>query len=741
MKNFLDKITTRAFLKIGLLPGMIGAAAMIAQVAYLRLVAQSFYGNELTMCIALGHWLVWTGIGSLLGTRFIRQDFKEKHLLRLTVLYSLVLIVFAGLLYLNRSIARIPTGEIVGLGTIFSWTMLFFSLPALLNGFFFPLIVDWNRKQEMGAPVHTVYAAEVIGSALGSLLFAGLILAGVGTINCLLVIVWLMLTTAFYLFLRNNGYRSLAVATTFIVIVTVMIIFQNQLAVFKWRPFQLVKHRESPYSALTILRYNAALSLYSDSQPLWTFGEREHAEELTHFALLNHPSPQTVLVIGVGNAEIKDEILRHSTVRKITIVQPDRIAQEMLNQSAVLTDTLTRIVIADPLRFLRRTDEHFDVVLLNIPLPVNAQWNRFYTHEFFTAVRRCIGVNGLLMLNFPGDEEYLTTAHIDFLKIIQNTVQNVFRETVWIPGLTTHLLAADFPLTNDLHYLIGEQKRRDLAPLYVGEYFLTDRLSPWKINFLTNKIASSPVVNVNTLAQPAGYYFDTTLWGQRTGGFTRWIYPFFRMIGLIPVLIGFTIVLLLIEIILWKKTTGRLTIRMAGIGFWVMGLESVTIILFQSLVGSVYLWIVFLTFAYMLGAGWGAIVEMKRKRTKSEIPHFIIVLMLLQPVGCLRLLQWYWPVWLVTVLIGLILLTGGLLAGYLFPLLVQIYIEESNNVKGWSGRKLTPHGAGHLYAADILGSALGVYLISGIVIPIWGILPALGMIMIIPLMALLFPTL
>jgi hypothetical protein len=115
--------------------------------------------------------------------------------------------------------------------------------------------------------------------------------------------------------------------------------------------------------------------------------------------------------------------------------------------------------------------------------------------------------------------------------------------------------------------------------------------------------------------------------------------------------------------------------------------------------------------------------------------------MLLQPVGCLLLLQWNWPVWLVTVLIGLILLTGGLLAGYLFPLLVQIYIEESNNVKGWSGRKLTPHGAGHLYAADILGSALGVYLISGIVIPIWGILPALGMIMIIPLMALLFPTL
>ncbi|MFA4920648.1 MAG: hypothetical protein WC611_00765, partial [Candidatus Neomarinimicrobiota bacterium] len=33
--------------------------------------------------------------------------------------------------------------------------------------------------------------------------------------------------------------------------------------------------------------------------------------------------------------------------------------------------------------------------------------------------------------------------------------------------------------------------------------------------------------------------------------------------------------------------------------------------------------------------------------------------------------------------------------------------------------------AGRIYAADIFGSALGVYLISGVVIPVWGIIPAL----------------
>jgi spermidine synthase len=131
------------------------------------------------------------------------------------------------------------------------------------------------------------------------------------------------------------------------------------------------------------------------------------------------------------------EIRRHPTVRKITIVQPDRIVQEMLNHFAALEpDSVVKVTIGDPLHYLgklSRIGGHYDVVLLNIPLPVNAQWNRFYTREFLATVQRCIGEDGLLMLNFPGDEEFLTTAQVEFLKTMQNTARQVFQETTWIP--------------------------------------------------------------------------------------------------------------------------------------------------------------------------------------------------------------------------------------------------------------------------------------------------------------------
>ena len=186
------------------------------------------------------------------------------------------------------------------------------------------------------------------------------------------------------------------------------------------------------------MRYQDAISVYGDSQPLWTFGDREKAEEWTHFALLNHPDPRSVLVIGIGSIEICREISRHPSVERITILQPDRILHQMVTQfgSIDALDTNVQVIFADPALYLGKTDERFDVVLMNIPLPVNAQWNRFYTWEFFEIVHSGLSPGGLLMLNLPVMRNFATGAS-RILKTMQNTANRVFRNN-WIPGLTVH---------------------------------------------------------------------------------------------------------------------------------------------------------------------------------------------------------------------------------------------------------------------------------------------------------------
>ena len=93
---------TRKSLKTNSLIFAVGFTAIIGQLVFIRLTAQSFSGNELIMCVAIGHWLLWTGIGSLIGSRIAPNRSEEKKLFTLIVLYSVLLIIAANLLMLIR---------------------------------------------------------------------------------------------------------------------------------------------------------------------------------------------------------------------------------------------------------------------------------------------------------------------------------------------------------------------------------------------------------------------------------------------------------------------------------------------------------------------------------------------------------------------------------------------------------------------------------------------------------------
>ncbi|MFA7564016.1 MAG: hypothetical protein WCZ01_02025, partial [Candidatus Neomarinimicrobiota bacterium] len=213
------------------------------------------------------------------------------------------------------------------------------------------------------------------------MLFAGLILSGVSTIDCLLVIVWVMMVLAIGFFIYSERMRIFLIIGASLIVILASVGFRGPITNWKWAPFKALLSRESPHLALTTVRYQDAISVYGDSQPLWTFGDCEKAEEWTHFALLNHPDPRSILVIGIGNAEICHEISQHPSVERITILQPDRVLHQMVTQFGAFDalDTNVQVIFADPALYLGKTDERFDVVLMNIPLPVNAQWNRFYT--------------------------------------------------------------------------------------------------------------------------------------------------------------------------------------------------------------------------------------------------------------------------------------------------------------------------------------------------------------------------
>ncbi len=116
-------------------------------------------------------------------------------------------------------------------------------------------------------------------------------------------------------------------------------------------------------------------------------------EPMVHPALVAHPLPREVLVIGGGDGGILREVLRHRTVERAVLAELDPgvidfCARHLSEVSAgAFADPRTRTVIGDGRAFVEGTDERFDAVIMDMTDPFGPS-AMLYTEEFFRAVKR-----------------------------------------------------------------------------------------------------------------------------------------------------------------------------------------------------------------------------------------------------------------------------------------------------------------------------------------------------------------
>ncbi len=703
---------------LGLVLG-VGLAAAVGQLAFIRLTAQSFSGNEITICIAIGHWLFWTGIGSILGSYLIRRYDASKLLFGLLVVYSITLLNSAYLLLLIRRLFSVELSEIIGLGRIFIWTGILFILPSVLNGMFFPLLVSRIVAKKLPFPVHQVYICEMLGSAMGGLAFLGLVLSGLNTIVILQLVTGLLLLIGGFTFLNKMRWKILIGGFVIVLELASAGFLLPRVIAYKWKPYQLLECRESPHQLITKLAYGGGSSIFSNNEPVWTFNIEENAEEMVHFGMLNHPAPYHVLIIGIANDDIFDQLIKYPLLESITVVQNDRILSEMLQGDEAPNYILPvniDVIIDDPIRYLKQSAHCFDVVFMNIPLPVNAMWNVYYSQEFLRLLKEQLDDMAIVEMQFPGSETYFCDEHLAFFKIMENTAASVFDHTIWIPGETVHLLASDCELTNRLEHYSFELGFRGVENLYIRDNYLQDRLSEWRIEFLKKQVLACTNNQVNTIQKPMAYFYSTILWDQHTGGPIKLVYKFLK--GIKPRFIlggaGLVLIILIVLFRLYQKTASIIKLNMALIGFCIMSLESVIIISMQSYVGALYLRITLLTTAFMLGASAGALWQ-KDQQVKSPYAQLTgsMMVLLLAAATYLILLFTCSMVLSFPIIHYGILMIVGFAGGIIFPVLSRLLEQEKSTGPA--------SASGSIYAWDIIGSCLGIYLTSGLIIPVFGL--------------------
>jgi len=739
---------------------LIGFSAVIGQIVLMRELIVVFNGNEIALGIMLATWLFWTAAGSSLSSWFALGGINARRAVAaLECLLGVSLLPTIWAVRASRSFFQTVPGELIGPVPMLLTSLVCLSLFCVVAG---ALFVVATRMYELECAVSarvatsSAYLLEAAGSGFGGILASIVLLRFLESFQIAIVVALLNLCLAAVLWFRMNrkqlGAVTVAAALVAIVLLTSLLLIYVAPVLDKsaqarlWRGFRLLASRDSIYGNLAVIETRNATgnteignirSIYDNGVILANAPDENAAEEAVHYALLEHPAPSHVLMIGGGVNGSIAQAVKHPTVERIDYVELDPALIDMARQffpaqsAPVVSDRRVHVHYADGRYYLKTSSDTFDVAILNVPDPQTAQLNRFYTSEFFHSVRDHLAPGGLLALQLRSSEDYISPDLAEFLRCIQHTLQTVFPYVVAIPGETIHFFAATRPdvLTDNPQTLIARLQERNLKTQYVREYFIPFRMMPDRMEQVREQLRPLTSTPVNRDFEPIAYYFDVALWStQFKLGYSRWFrtaahIAFNRVLDAVLVVSWFVVVLLATLPARETRPRSAAACCMAATGFTVMALQIFVLLAFQSVYGYVYHQLAILIAMCMAGIALGSWLGIRRIRSSDRPPHRIIattqfLLALSGPalifiVSLLSKISGTATTWLAAQFVFPVLAAlCGMLGGYQFPIATEIYLDKDDR----SGRSRL----GALYAIDLLGGCVGALLLSGYLIPVFG---------------------
>lgn len=124
-------------------------------------------------------------------------------------------------------------------------------------------------------------------------------------------------------------------------------------------------------------------------------------EMITHVAMASNPEIRNVLVIGAGDGGTVRELARYDTIEHIDMVEIDKrvveVSKEFLQQTACsLDDQRVNIVYDDGLRFVRRKENCYDLIIVDSTDPFGPGEGLF-TSEFYGNCFNALTEKGILV--------------------------------------------------------------------------------------------------------------------------------------------------------------------------------------------------------------------------------------------------------------------------------------------------------------------------------------------------------
>lgn len=125
-------------------------------------------------------------------------------------------------------------------------------------------------------------------------------------------------------------------------------------------------------------------------------------EMMAHVPILAHGAARKVLIIGGGDGGMLEEVLKHRTIARATMVEIDASVVDLAKQhlrpicGAAFEDPRTELVIADGVDFVARAQARYDVIIIDSTDPVGPG-EVLFREGFYQDCRRCLAPGGILV--------------------------------------------------------------------------------------------------------------------------------------------------------------------------------------------------------------------------------------------------------------------------------------------------------------------------------------------------------
>jgi len=740
-----------------------GFAATIAQILVLRELLVLFYGNEISTGLIFACWLLWTALGSGLSGRLAaRFPPRITILVFLLSLLAAMLPILVFMIRAARTMWSIPVGELPSLGKMIfisiSVTGLFCPVSGAAFGICWSLYRQKRNNCQVRQPLQ-IYMGEAMGAAAGGLVFYFYLLpyvqsftAAVLTSVVLLTVSWWILQSE-HLFSGNRISFTVLSGISFLILLCVIFgsHLENMGRRLQWGNDLIAVH-DTPYHNIAVIQKKQQVSVFTNG--LWLFSAPDilSAENAVHPALLQHPRPKIILLLGGGIAGHIEEILKYPEIQRIDYVEPDPDLIPFIENhlSSKVKENLhhdrVNLYNEDATRFIRNRDSRYDVILMNMGDPINAESNRFYTKEFFEQISRRLLPGGIFSFAVSGGKEMMGQVQARLISSINKTLISVFPNVLIFPGDHSRFFATDISgtLSSDVFDLTDRIQKRKLELSYIRQDTLFDTLNPFRMDYLKSILAEFEESRINKDFSPICYFHALRLWAFQWHPRLEQLLTFMASVKLSTVWAALVIMGAAIPVVFWigpLRFNAAVATSVIVSGALEMMLQIILLLTFQVLEGFLYkqlaLVIAFFMAGMGLGAGYISWWKKGREINYSAVSHFFRVqamfsifplfLMLLFP-----LIHQEFRIFFSSTSIGWIFSCLSLITGFLggthFSLAVSVYtISDSSSEKI----------GGLLYALDLAGSAGGALIASFFVLPVFGLINTLMLMSVLALISLL----